>query len=305
MHPGLDPALWWPLKTVLRYLLAGQYNLGLVGIGIILAAGATFLGIGTFVFAVYQGKDQWLVSVQHQTSVVIHHLVSKRRELLLVVCWLLCPVILLFIVSKVCGPIYNSKYISSAAPALYLLIAFGLVSIRRTVPEWVWIGVIVILVGPGLQQYYVTDVKSQWRDMAVYIEEHATKDDIVVLVSNRLERVKELPQSSLRLTFSWYSQVELPVCEVDLRFTPDEDSVLDALRQCLVGHESFWLILWDVDPDPHTYIEQMVLKPNRAMIDLESRGTFTDISLYSSHGHDIVSNFLKKQSVIPSCPDWS
>jgi hypothetical protein len=148
-------------------------------------------------------------------------------------------------------------------------------------------------------------LESQWRDMAVYIEEHATKDDIVVLVSNRLERVKELPQSSLRLTFSWYSQVELPVCEVDLRFTPDEDSVLDALRQCLVGHESFWLILWDVDPDPHTYIEQMVLKPNRGMIDLESRGTFTDISLYSSHGHDIVSNFLKKQSVIPSCPDWS
>src|ERR1051325_10956999 len=66
-----------------------------------------------------------------------------RSKLLLVSCWFLCSILVPVIFSRMVVPIYLDRYVIGAAPALYLLLAFGIFSTRKVVPIGISLAVLV------------------------------------------------------------------------------------------------------------------------------------------------------------------
>jgi mannosyltransferase len=158
-------------------------------------------------------------------------------KLLMAGCWLLCPIMLPFILSKVVGPMYLDRYMISAAPALYLLIALGIYSIRRVVPMLVSLGVLIIMIAPSLGYYYATDSQEQWKEAAVYVDENSEPGDVIVFAPNQGIGIQQK-------TFNWYYPGVLPECGLggEDGFI-DSDKISDSLVQCISGHKRFWVVI--------------------------------------------------------------
>lgn len=228
-----DPPVWIPLITVLKYVFPGRHYPSWVT----LVAAMAFFVIGTLLSGIRKGKGQWLASVGGLATAVLDFS-NRAHELLLVGCWLLCPTVLPLVLSKVLEPMYIHKYTISAAPAFYLLLALGITTVREVVPKLISLGVLVILIAPGLKEYYVTDVNEQWRETAAYVEENGRKDDVIVFAPAE--------GGALRSTFYWYYRGNLPGCGIDQQLKHDE-AIMDALARCISGRERFWLIMRGAD----------------------------------------------------------
>jgi hypothetical protein len=147
---------------------------------------------------------------------------------------LLCLIAIPFALSKVLGPMYLDRYTISAAPAFYLLLAFGLASIRKVVPLLVSVGTLVILIAPGLYYYYAADVKEQWREVAEYVEAHSRPSDAVVLAPDE--------NGAQQQSFLWYYRGSLPACGLGADLA-DDAAIAAGLTDCTSGHERFWLLM--------------------------------------------------------------
>lgn len=220
-----DPDVWLLVLTVLGYVGANYPSWAT------LIAGMAFLVSATLGFVVYVGKERWLASVRHLPGTV-RDLSSRANEPLLVICWLLCPIVLPWVLSKVLAPMYTVRYTISASPAFYLLLSLGMARLNKVIPEPILLGLLVILIAPGLQEYYVNDVKEQWREAAAYVEENAREDDIVMVFSPAWGRD----------TFDWYYEGPLRECEIDEQ-RQGYAAITDALPGCIPGSGRFWLIL--------------------------------------------------------------
>jgi mannosyltransferase len=227
------PTLRLPLRTLYWYVFPLRHERSWTTIGVNFAAGMAFFVIGTLLFAIRRGKAQWLASVRGLFTDV-QDVSSRADELLLVSCWLVCPILLPLVLSKLLGPMYAYSYTIGASPALYLLMALGMTAVRRVVPELVSLGTLAILIVPGLQHYYVADVKEQWREVATYVEENAEKDDVIVFAPD-----EDGWQSRC---FYWYYRGDLPGCGIAAQLTDDE-VIAGAVAGCTSGSERFWLIM--------------------------------------------------------------
>lgn len=201
-------------------------------IGVNYIGGAIFLIIGILGFARWKGKEIWLASLKGLGG-AFRTLSSTGNELLLVGCWLVCPIVLTMVLSPLYGPMYE-RYIISAAPAFYLLLALGISTIRRVVPELVSIGLLTILIAPGLQNYYMSAVKEQWREAAAYVAENTEMNDVIVFAPDQ----EGLEQKA----FYWYYKGDMPGCDVNLSLKDDAE-IADGVSECTSGHERFWLII--------------------------------------------------------------
>jgi mannosyltransferase len=227
------PTLQLPLRTLYWYVLPLRHERSWTTIGVNFAAAMAFFVIGILLFAIRRGKAQWLASVRG-LSTDVQDLSSRADELLLVSCWLLCPIILPLLLSKLLGPMYAHSYTIGASPALYLLLALGMTAVRQVVPELIPLGTLAILIVPGLQHYYVTDVKEQWREVATYVEESAEKDDVIVFAPDE--------NGWQGRCFYWYYRGDLPGCGIAAQLTDDE-AIAGAVARCTSGSERFWLIM--------------------------------------------------------------
>jgi uncharacterized membrane protein len=255
-----DPEIWLPALTVLKYVAADYPSWGA------LVAGIAFLVIATLVFVVYVGKEQWLASLKGLPAVV-QGLPSKANELLLVGCWLLCPIIIPFVLSKVFGPIYLYRYTISAAPAFYLLVGLGIAAVSKVVPEPISLGLLMILIAPGLHEYYVANVKEQWREAAAYVEENATTDDVIAF-----------GPAGGRDAFNWYYRGNLPECEIDRQLENDE-TIMDALSRCVSGRDHLWLVLREV-PRFNRPLTEFLWNRDQELMYLLEKEEFTGVSVY-------------------------
>jgi hypothetical protein len=166
---------------------------------------------------------------------------------------------------------YVDKYTISASPALYLLLALGITTASEVVPEFISLGVLVILVAPGLQHYYVTDVKEQWREAAAYVGGNARKDDVIVFAPAE--------GGWLRHSFYWYYRGNLPGCDIDVQSESDDEAIADALAGCVSGRERFWLILRG-SPDRIAPLTAFFLNRDHEDMYLIGDQNFTHISVY-------------------------
>jgi hypothetical protein len=76
----------------------------------------------------------------------------------LVVLWFVCPILPLFIYSLLFTPVFVARYTICAAPAFFLLIATALTRIDKIVPVYLSLLALMIVIVPGLQDYYAADV---------------------------------------------------------------------------------------------------------------------------------------------------
>jgi len=189
----------------------------------------------------------------------------------MVVCWFLCPLILPFIISKIILPIYSHKYVISAAPALYILLALIMYSMRKVVPLAVSLGVFMILAVPGLIYYYTSDTKEQWRETAVFVEENADGSDVVVFAPNDNIGIQQE-------AFDYYYRGDLPGCSIGPDTLTDRE-VWNGLKQCVSGYDRFWVIMRNSIPDNGRY-KTFFLNPNQTTIHLIKEQRFIQITAY-------------------------
>ncbi|HUV67644.1 MAG TPA: glycosyltransferase family 39 protein [Sedimentisphaerales bacterium] len=265
--PVADPSLRTALHSIYWYMFPIRRERAWSMVVANYIAGTILLIIGILVFAGWKGKEAWLTSLK-ELGPAFRSLSSRANELLLAGCWLVCPIVLAVVVSKLLGTMYD-RYTISAAPAFYLLLAVGISTVRKVVPEVVSLGVLVILIAPGLRNYYVADVKEQWREAAAYVAENAEVGDVIVFAPDQ--------QGWQQKSFDWYYGGDLPGCDVAL-LQKDNAELADDVSRCTLGRERFWLIARHFPGGVR--FKEFYLNSRDANIRLLKQHEFTGISVY-------------------------
>jgi mannosyltransferase len=228
------PSLLEPLHTVYRFIMPLRRELNWnVFIAYYVLVG-TLLVAGSWFCAIRQGKGNLLAAARGVITDFQQVPDDLTAKLLLVSCWLVCPILLPFILSMLMGNFYADRYTISAAPALYLLLGFGIYNVHKLVPVAVSLVALVILIVPSLGQYYTNDVNEQWREAASYVDKNTLSDETIVFAP---EGTNEIYVRS----FNWYYRGTLPSC--GLKGDPENLTLIsEALMQCVSGHKHFWVI---------------------------------------------------------------
>jgi hypothetical protein len=267
------PSFLEPLKTTYRFIMSPRRERSLESMLVNYAAAGALLVVGTLIYGIRKGKSHLAVSSRELVANV-KELPDGKSKFLLLCCWFLCPIMLPFIASFIIAPMYADHYTISAAPAFYLLLAFGIFSIRKTVPLMLTLVVLTIMIMPGIAHYYAIDINEQWREVSAYIDENSGSDDVIVFAPNTSEKGIE------QRTFDWYSGRIVQSCGLSDRIS---DSVAwNDLTQCVSGHEHFWVIIRGVgyDWDDERYI-QFFSNPNQTFMHLVNEKQFVYITVYS------------------------
>jgi mannosyltransferase len=264
-----DPALVDTIRSIYRFVfpMRGDRTWGsvLAGYGL----GVVAFAAGMSVFIIRRGKREWWVSAKGLFGSRLNAN-SRKDSLLLVGCWLLLPVALPFVLSKLLGPMYLDRYAISAAPALYLLLAFGLVGMRRVVPLLFSLGTLVILVAPGLRYYYATYVNEEWREVARYVEANASAGDVVVVAPDE--------DGSQQRSFEWYYKGNLTACGLASDLAGDV-TIGESLVHCTSGHGRFWLIMRGTAETVGRF-KEFFLERRPQYVHLDRHLEFTGISVF-------------------------
>ena len=234
---GLDwltaPELTAPLDYVIGFLFYGKELVSIV-------LSLVVLVVGLAIYIVRQGFPNWRRNLEQTASQVRDYLRAHRHELAVLLVWFVIPIAAPFILSFVITPMFTSRYIITASPALYLLIAVALVNTRRLIPTALLLATYLIAAMPGFyNSYYIGVSKEQWRESAAYVEQMEAEGDVIVIPTfDRPEGFTEVD------AFDWYYGGQLPICQMVYERI-NEPEVAQAFSQCVSGHDRIWLVLFD------------------------------------------------------------
>mgnify|MGYP001027964820 FL=1 len=151
-----------PLKDIARDLL-GQYFYRLSYLEVTLwlfLLPTVFLIWGILALIRLRRRDAWILPVQALLPVLIFYPISYR------------------------APVYSAKYLSAIAPAVLILVAWG---IERMARVWRPLGIGLAVLGLLMVNGLVRDLtdpafqRGDWRFIARYVETHEGPNDIVVI----------------------------------------------------------------------------------------------------------------------------
>jgi hypothetical protein len=253
------------LGIVYDYLFPQNYQHSWFFIGISFAIGAAFFIIGVFFFNFRKIGNYWFVGL---TGRRFSPYISS--ELTLVIAWFVCPVILPFIYSNLFSPILVDRYTICAAPAVYLLFAILISRIGRVVPIYIPLVALMIVILPGLQDYYAANINEQWRDVAAYVQENSQARDVLVFTPD--------DNGYEAKSFDWYYHGSLPSCGVSSNIKEDQ-AVANILSNCTLGHDRFWVVM----RGPLEVVNRFTsffLNPNQTDMRLIEEQHFVKISVY-------------------------
>jgi mannosyltransferase len=274
---GLGGGLAWIttplLKDLLRifygYLFPQNYQHGWFFIGVSFAIGLAFFIIGAFLFNFRRMGGQWFaeLSTWFRNTRFLPYVSS---ELTLVTAWLLCPVIIPFIYSNIFSPILVDRYTICAAPAFYLLIANVISRISRVVPIYISLVALMIVVIPGLQDYYASDINEQWQEAAAYVQENSQANDVIIFAPDA--------EGYQTKSFDWYYTGTLPSCSIGPNIE-DDQAIADILSSCTVGRERFWVIMRGPSEVVNRF-ESFFLSPDQTAMLLMKERRLVSVSVY-------------------------
>jgi hypothetical protein len=203
---------------------------------LVLAAGAAVALAGTGVWWVRRGRvDVQRVLVADFSQAINPQVLGSRWAVVwLVGLWLVVPVAILLAMSVVFDPVYHDRYLIGSAPALYLLAALVMAGVRRIVPVAVSVAVLLIVIAPGLHEYYVEDVNDQWREVAAQLEGQGEPGDVIVFAPTEAG----VFDRNLR----WYYRGSLPMCDIDPELSDPAD-IQAALDLCTEHYTRFWVVI--------------------------------------------------------------
>ncbi len=215
-----DPQWWTPIRTVLVFVFPRFTRPDTTFIFTVLAAGISYFVVGLLAVhwrrRMIGGGIAMIAAPDEEPSPE-----TFPDRYLLVALWLLCPIVFPYILSKVFGPIYIDRYTISAAPAVYFLLSRVIEKCHRNIPAFLSITALVVLIVPGLCDYYRKPVKHQWREIASYIEQHARPGDVVVTFHEN--------QKWWKKAFDWYFDADVPVLNFRRAQLPESDDIRRSL----------------------------------------------------------------------------
>jgi len=165
---------------------------------------------------------------------------------------------------------YHDRYVISASPAFYIILGFLITRIGRVVPELITLGLIVIVVTPGLYEFYINPVREQWREAAKYVEYNSKFDDVIILSDDG----KGLNRS----IFNWYYKGDLTECSIN-KYLSDYLAIDTEFVKCMKNAGRFWLVVREV-PRPVPFFVDFFLNNRGKNIRLLGERKFTKITVY-------------------------
>lgn len=151
--------------------------------------------------------------------------------MVLLLLWLFIPILIPFIESKIMAPIYQSKYVIGAYPALALMVGNGIVSLKS---KWIITPVlilIIILSSFVLYNYYKYDSREQWRETVQFINTESQPGDLILICNSYYQK-----------PFDYYYQGDLK--EQGISSTEDATDFINSEDgQSLTQSGRLWLIL--------------------------------------------------------------
>lgn len=252
------PPWWAPIETTLRFVFPARYGRSIISLAVTIGAGVAVLVVGTWRF------DAGIRAPAAPRQ--------RRRydELLLTACWFAGPILLPFILSFLIGPMYTHRYTISASPALYLLVAIGLLHLRKVVPLSVSLLTLVVLITPGFYQYYTQDVKHQWAEVATFIERRERPGDVIVFAPAHGEGVAR--------AFNIYYDGTISQCGIG---SQEIEIIAIAVAGCVGDSQRFWLIVYNDElPGMEGRFTDFFLRTPHPNMQIAATEQFTDISVY-------------------------
>lgn len=193
-------------------------------------------------------------------------LISGRLKIYLLLLWLVCPVILPFLVSKFLSPIFLPKYTIPALPAFIILAARGLSSVRFHQLRMLVVVLIICFSLINLRNYYGTVKKDQWRDAVAHFEKTAQANDAVLLN----------PPSSVS-AFNYYSKrtdlIKIPF--PDYKWDFKAETVAQYLKPVVQGRDRVWVVL-----SQQNQLSPLIAKHLGEWYDLKAHGIYPGVETF-------------------------
>jgi len=267
------PSIVEPFRSVYHFILPARRERSS---GIILAnyalAGALFI-VGIWIHAIKLGKNE-IIAAGKKAVFSLWGGQEVKSKILLLSCWLICPILLPFILSFIVMPLYKHYYTISAAPALYLLLALGIFNIRKVVPLIISLSVLLVMIVPSLSYYYDTSIHEQWREAATYVSDNSGPDEVIVFAPDMGIGIQQK-------SFNWYYKGNSQSCGLGVELVENPVSISDGLMQCTAGYERFWVVIPEysnVTSDDR--FRNFFLNPDQTIMSMLDEQHFVRISVY-------------------------
>jgi mannosyltransferase len=139
--------------------------------------------------AVPQGRDQLKKLVLLPKDRAAEKIWQQRFLPLLplaifLLCWLLCPVAISYLVSQKSTRLFSPRYLSVIVPALILLVALGFSALRWRVVQVIFALCLVLLCLRYVPNYYANAQSEDWRTGTQWLQQHYQPGDGLVCYDN-------------------------------------------------------------------------------------------------------------------------
>ncbi len=102
----------------------------------------------------------------------------------ILLCWLVVPVVVSFIVSQGLPRLFSSRYLIVGVPALCLLVASGILFLRWRMVQLVMIVIILLVACSVVPHYYADAQVEEWNSTTFWLEQHYQPGDGLVCYDN-------------------------------------------------------------------------------------------------------------------------
>jgi mannosyltransferase len=158
---------------------------------------------------------------------------TGKLKIYLLLLWLICPVILPFLISEFMSPIFLPKYTIPASAAFLILAARGLLSFRFHQLRTLLALLLICLSLIDLKAYYGAVKKDTWREAVARFSRLAQANDLVLF-----------NQQSGQTPFDYYLKrndlVEKPFPDYNDELRAD--NIAQLLDPAVKGHDRVWLV---------------------------------------------------------------
>jgi mannosyltransferase len=228
------PAIVDPLRTIVHFILLARGDRSWSDILTSYGLAALLLVIGILIYVSRHGVKKWFSSLKCLYSDNDGGQ-GDRSKVLLLFCWFLCPILLLYVFSLLIQPMYKDYYTISAAPAFYLLVSLAIFNIRKVFPILISFLVLLILVLPGNYYYYRSDMNQEWKQAAAFINSNAAQNEILVFAGGIGTGIEQK-------IYQYYDHDALPKCVLgnDLVTSTMKS---EQLMKCISGYDRFWVLI--------------------------------------------------------------
>jgi 4-amino-4-deoxy-L-arabinose transferase-like glycosyltransferase len=106
---------------------------------------------------------------------------DNRHGIVLLLSWLGIPIVGSFLFSYIFYPIYIIRHLIFVSPAFYILVSYGIASIRKKLLQILSVISILFFSLFSLNYYYTHDLKIPWAKVCQYLTKNSRENDIITI----------------------------------------------------------------------------------------------------------------------------